>query len=439
MHSRPVSGSWLAILLIASPGPLAAQSSTEELAALLESRDVRTRRDAARKLGEHGSAAAIEALNGASHDADRRVRRAVLDALLSQRRPAAAPGLIAFLEDEEEAHRRDAVGGLVEMHSRESPAGRGTRAMNWLLRREAEFVLDPLRPVDPRIAEALGARLSDEEREIRQLAAEALRALRGASEVAALAHAASEDPDGGVRREAVRALGELRTDEAGDTLLGLLGDPGIRAEVVRALGLMAYPPAARPLLGVYDENPESELGRDSLEALARIGHAGARGTFYHELGSREARRREFAAEGLGRIGDPALVDGLIRDFLREEDERAQLAFCFALARLGQPAFVDRIVLSLPDGRIGEVARQYALELGADLLPELLRYLEDPDREVRLELIALLERLGDAEAVPALEAASTDPDSEVADRARLAARRLAAMEGMPPQGAPLLPP
>ena len=114
---------------------------------------------------------------------------------------------------------------------------------------------------------------------------------------------------------------------------------------------------------------------------------------------------------------------MIRDFLREEDRRVQLAFCFALVRLGQPAFVDRLILSLTDSRLGDVAWQYALELGREFLPELLRYLEDPDRRVRLELISLLERLGDPEAIPALRVTSEGPDSEVADRARLAVRRL----------------
>ena len=128
-----------------------AQSSVEELAARLESSDARTRRDAARELGEDGSSEAISVLNEAVRDIDGNVRRTVLDALLSVRRPDAAPGLIAFLEDERSETRRDAIGGLVDIHNREAPPGRRERAMDWLLRREQAFVLDPLRPVEPRI------------------------------------------------------------------------------------------------------------------------------------------------------------------------------------------------------------------------------------------------------------------------------------------------
>ena len=400
-----------------------AQPSVEELATRLESSDARTRRDAARELGEDGSSEAISVLNEAVRDIDRNVRRTVLDALLSVRRPDAAPGLIAFLEDELSENRRDAIGGLVDIHNREAPPGRRERAMDWLLRREQAFVLDPLRPVEPRIVEALSGRLTDDEEDNRELAAEALGALRAATAVGALAAAASEDLEDDVRREAIRALGAIGTDEAGERLLSMVEEPELREQVVRALGRFAYRPSVTALIGVYDADPESDVARDALEALARIGAEEARGTFYHELGSDDARRREFAAEGIGRIGDPALVDGMIRDFLREEDRRVQLAFCFALVRMGQPPFVDRIILSLSDSRVGEVASQYALELGRDFLPDMLRYLEDPDRQVRLELISLLEQLGDDSAIPSLRATTQDPDSEVADRARLAVRRL----------------
>lgn len=421
---RPFGAAVAVCLLFGASAPGLTQSSIEELAVRLESADARTRRDAARELGEEGSAEAIAALTGAVSDSDRDVRRAVLDGLLTVRRPDAIPGLIAFLGHEREEERREALGGLVDIHNREAPPGRRERAMDWLLRREQEFVLDPLRPVQTEVFEALAGRLQDEEDGIRELAAEALGALRAASQVGALATAAANDPDDDVRREAVRALGAISTDEAGARLLSLLDSPDLREHVVRALGRFAYRPSVAALIEVYDADPGSSLARDALEALARIGAEEARGTLEYELGSDDARRREFAAEGLGRIGDRRLLDGMIKDFLREEDRRVQLAFCFALVRLGQTPFVDRIVLSLSDSRLGEVARQYALELGRDHLDELLGYLGDPDRGVRLELIELLEQLGDDGAIEALRSVSEEEsDVEVADRARLAVRRL----------------
>ena len=418
------SATGFALALLAGAATLApAQSSVEELAARLESSDARTRRDAARALGEDGSTEAVAALLPAARDADRAVRRAAVEALAAVRRPDAATGLILLLEDEVPAHRRGAIGGLVDIHRREPPAGRRERAVDWLLRREQDFALDPLRPVEPRIADALAARLDDEDTENRRLAAEALGVLRAATGAAALARAAAGDPDDDVRRKAVESLGSIGTEEAGESLLSMVEDSELQRAVVRALGRMAFPPATLALVAVYDGDPDGDLARDALEGLARIGAPEARGTFYHELSSRDARRREYAAAGLGRLDDPTLVDGLIRDFLREEDARVQLAFCFALVRLGQTPFVDRVVLSLSDRRLRETAREYGLELASGHLDEFLGYLDDPDREVRLELITLLERLGDGAAIPKLEEVGEDADSEVADRARAAARVL----------------
>ena len=460
----------LALALAAAAGAGFAQPTVEESLARLESADANTRRGAASELARHGGPDAVAGLNAAAAaDQHPRVRRAVLEALLSLRRPGAAPGLIAFLADAERDNRRDAIRGLVEMHGLSGRPGGGTRAVNWLLRQEHEFVLDPLRPVSGEVVAAIVERLTDDERSVRETAVEALGALRAgagaeaeagvevgdgveagaaadvegaadvesapglsatANAISALADAARIDSEAEVRREAVRALGRIATPGAGEALLTFLPDRDAgdsRAEAVRALGRMAYAPAGAALLAIYDERPDSGLGRDALEGLARIGFDGARGTFYYELGHREAKRREFAAEGLGRLDDPSLADGLIRDFLREDDGRVQLAFAFSLVRLGRTPFVDRIVLSLDHRFLGEAARQYALELGAPLIPEYGRYLrEDPDRDLRLRLVELLERIGDPAAIPALTEAAGDEDTAFADRARAALRRLRAL-------------
>lgn len=448
----------LALALAAAAGAGFAQPTVEESLARLESADANTRRGAASELARHGGPDAVAGLNAAAAaDPHPRVRRAVLEALLSLRRPGAAPGLIAFLADAERDNRRDAIRGLVEMHGLSGRPGGGTRAVNWLLRQEHEFVLDPLRPVSGEVVAAIVERLTDDERSVRETAVEALGALRAgagaeagagveagaaadvegaagpsatANAISALADAARIDSEAEVRREAVRALGRIATPAAGEALLTFLPDRDAgdsRAEAVRALGRMAYAPAGAALLAIYDERPDSGLGRDALEGLARIGFDGARGTFYYELGHREAKRREFAAEGLGRLDDPSLADGLIRDFLREDDGRVQLAFAFSLVRLGRTPFVDRIVLSLDHRFLGEAARQYALELGAPLIPEYGRYLrEDPDRDLRLRLVELLERIGDPAAIPALTEAAGDEDTAFADRARAALRRLRAL-------------
>ena len=99
MTLRHPSGLVVALALLVVAATLApAQSSVEELAARLDSSDARTRRDAARALGEDGSIEAVAALTPAARDADRDVRRAALEALAAVRRPDAVAGLILLLE-----------------------------------------------------------------------------------------------------------------------------------------------------------------------------------------------------------------------------------------------------------------------------------------------------------------------------------------------------
>lgn len=421
----PLALAVVAGFLLGGPVPAAAQSSVEALAVELESADRGVRRRAAEALGEDGSEAAVAVLAAAADDADRGVRRAAIRSLTSLRRPDAAPVLLGFLSDEERDHRREVVSGLVAIYGREAPPGFGARAVNWLMRRDDEFVPDPLRPVPGEVAAALEARLGDEDNEVRRRAAAGLGALAMETAAPALARAAAADADRGVSREAVRALGALGTDAAGEFLVGFLDEDRLRPDALEALGSFGHAPASPRLLEVYDEDPESSTGRAALAALARIGSPLARGTFYHELRSGDPRRRTAAAAGLGRLGDATLTDGLIRDFLREDHREAQLAFCFALVRLGEAPFVDRIILSLTDSDLEDAARAYLLELGSPLLDELVSYLDDPDRNLRARLVDVLERIGDPAAVPALMRVAEAGEGEAAARARLAIRRLGA--------------
>ncbi len=415
-----VSVCLLSLLAVGASG----QSSVEELTIQLASSDPRVRRDAVVALGENGSETAVATLATVAADPERAVRRAAISSLVALRRPDASPVLLGFLEDEERDHRREVITGLVAIHGREAPQGFSARATNWLMRRDAEFVLDPLRPVDPAAVASIGRRLeTDDDDEVRRRAAVGLGALGSAASVPVLGRAAAADPDDDVARESVRSLGELGGEEAGALLVGFLGDERLRRSALDALGETPYPPAAERLIEIYDADPEGGDGLRALAALARSGTSLARGTFYHELRSRDARRRAAAVAAIGRLDDGTLVDGLIRDFLREEDRTVQLAYCFALVRLGEAPFVDRLVLSLADSGSAEAAGDYLIELGPPVIEELVAYLDDPDRGVRVALVDLLERLGDPAATPALEEFAASADDAAAARARLAVRRL----------------
>ena len=112
--------------------------------------------------------------------------------------------------------------------------------------------------------------------------------LRAASAAAALASTAAGDPDTEVRRRAVESLGAIGTEQAGEGLLPMVEDPRASADTLSGLW-DEWPslPRRRRCLPSTTVTQGSDLARDALEGLARIGAAEARGTFYHELSSRD--------------------------------------------------------------------------------------------------------------------------------------------------------
>jgi HEAT repeat protein len=129
-----------------------------------------------------------------------------------------------------------------------------------------------------------------------------------------------------------------------------------------------------------------------------------------------------------------MIAAFKKDFQRESSEPLRLALAFALVRLGDRAFVDTIVLSLPSRYLGERCRRYLLEMGRDLLPDLYPYLNDPEPEVRAALADVMAQIGDPAAIERLTPLISDPSTKVADRANRAVERLRNIQAIA-QGAP----
>jgi HEAT repeat protein len=228
-----------------------------------------------------------------------------------------------------------------------------------------------------------------------------------------------------VRGEVVTALGRIGGEAAGEALTRALNDSSNRTRTLamEALGRMRYRPAARTLLAIYEAEQGKTMGDRALAALAHIGAPEARGVFLINMTNSKPERRRYAVEGLGRLEDRALTRGLIKDFLREPDPQVQLAYCFSIALLEHPEFVDRLALSLTDLELREQASGYLVELGSPFLTELVPYLSDPVAGVRKGMIQVLMDIGDPAAIPYLEPMLADSEPEVADRANRAIARL----------------
>ena len=420
-----VTGCTISILALASvaAAPRAAQSSFQDEIANLRSPNVGTRVRAAKALGKSGRPEAIPALTKAMRDPEVKVRRETVSSLRSFTSSEAVDGFLIGLQDEDRVVRRDALTAVLEVYVGAGNA-ENESALSWITGdRKRTPGLKGLIPFDPRVADAVTARLQDEEPAIRRRAAYTLGVLGAESAVAGLS-SSLYDGDKRVRREAIHALAQIGSDDAGEALRDALGGAAndLTGDVVDALGHMKYKPAAPQLVSIYDSNV-NKLRDRALRALAAMGAPDARGVFYYHMTSKKADRRRWAVEGLGRLEDLAMVPGLIKDFLREPDPRVQLAYCFALSYLGQREYVDRVALDLGNKKRRHQAQAYAVELGDEFLDEFVTYLADPVALVRMEMAQVLMEIGDPRAIPYLEPLLADPDSEVADRANVAIARL----------------
>jgi HEAT repeat protein len=399
-----------------------AQSSFQDEIANLKSPNVGTREKAAKALGLSGRPEAIPALTEATRDPEVKVRKQVVMSLRRFNSTEAIEGLLVAARDEEKGIRNEALVALLEIYVGAGNAELGGPVAFFLGPRYRTPQLKGLIPVDPEVVSAVELRLQDEEPAIRKRAAYTLGRLGAKDAVDSLA-AALYDPSKDVRLQSVEALGQIGTDQAGEALRAALsGSSDLTGNVIDALGQMQYKPAAPELVSIYDGNV-NKLGDRALRALALMGASEARGIFYYQMTSTRADHRQWAAEGLGRLDDPSLVPGMMKDFLREPDPAVQLAYCFALSRLGQREFTDRVALSLGNKKLQEQAHSYAVELGSPLLNEFVTYLSDPVAEVRKEMAAVLMEIGDPAAIPYLKPLLSDPDGEVADRANRAIARL----------------
>src|ERR1044071_4362402 len=329
----------VAILVLAQLAPADTQS-LETLLAYLKSPNTETRRDAARRLGERRerNQLAVEALAVAARkDEDAEVREEAVLALGKIKDFSALLDMIGALKDSRTNVRNAAVRSLVMLYTEHDIEFITNRRAGWnwfnpFLDTSDHEVIEPYILVDPSIINALGETArGDRDRDVRVSAIRALGVLRGQTALAQLADALNADQD--VRIDVIRTFIKIGDPSAGSYLTAFFRDSDhkVRTQAMVAAGLLRYKPAVEPLLSVYGLGPEKKgtvsevVGkvkgrftylppRDeaALWALSLIGDDRAEQVFVENMTDSDADRRQYAVEGLARIGDSRYLDQLSR-------------------------------------------------------------------------------------------------------------------------------
>jgi HEAT repeat protein len=425
-------GLWVGV--VSGPVEGAAKATFAELLADLKSPTARTRLDAVSELAKSRRREAVEPLSALVRDPDTRVRMETVRALGALRDLSATKALLSSLSDGDAKIREEAVGTLVGLYADRDRSGPIEGFLQIFSDEFDRASVSPFTAVDPAVSQGLAALLKDDEHVVRQDVAYSLGILGATSQVPGLV-AALQDPDGGVRGAAATSLGKIGTAADGKALIPLLSDESndVRNRAMQAIGVLRVREAGPPLRELFDANQKKALGIKVLASLTRIADPTQSDFFRELLQDPDPEKRRLAIEGLGRVADPSSLAAFKKDYQRERAEELRLAYSFAITMLGDRAFVDTLVLALPSHTLATRARNYILEIGSPIVPELLPYLSDPEAEIRAALCDILAQIGDTETVARLNPLLNDPSTKVADRANRAVELLRrGRAGSPPR-------
>lgn len=256
-------------------------------------------------LGEGDDAGSVALLRGAWADAaDEGERRDLVAAVSAHTGPAALPALSGWLAngDIPASVRRTAAEGLARPGSRDA------------------------------VSALMAAMREDSSASVRSAAARALaRAAEPASAIAALRRLADEDPDRGVRRNAVSAIGSIRDPAAFEALVAIIEAPvDTTRTTTRRSALSALVADARA--------PSTPASPEVLELIERIAFNDAEGSV-----------RQQAVSSMASLRDPRLTPVLIRIAGTHPDAGTRRAATSALARVEPRAdaveALERIAMS----------------------------------------------------------------------------------------------
>jgi HEAT repeat protein len=379
----------------------AVQPQWQDVIRNLRHPEAETRLAAVERLGRANYVAAVDPLVPLIRDPDDRVQSAAIDAELT-----------FFLADRINDRRILGVGGSK------------SRAQ---LAFEAGPLLRTAGAAPPSLVDVLISAIRDENARVRFDAVHALGFIAESplppDQLRALADELDHyDPV--IRAATARVLGRLGQREAGDRLLGAVGDSSqtVRQFAIESLGRVREDRALPRIRDLIARAGNRSVDGLSL-ALARIGAPDDLAYFKEHLADRSAGVRRAAAEAIGRIGDRASLGAVDQLATTDRTSAVRLAAAFALHRLGRSRSQE-IAAALADDERSTQAREYLFELGRDGLPgihEALKTAIQPRH--RADLVQAIGYLGTSADLSVIQTLLRDPDERVQRAANAAVIRL----------------
>lgn len=295
-------------------------------------------------------------------------------------------------------------------------------------------LIDPYVTARPDVVAALGALLrSDGSMQARANAARAVGILRGKDAVPDLVVALrSKDTD--LLYESLIAMQKIRDESAGPKITFLLRDlnPKVQVAAIETTGLLRNRDAVPDLTEVLKRAKDAKVRRAALGALAMLPDPRSRVTYQQYLVDKDEKMRAGAAEGFGRLRDPADA-GLVEQAWKDEGKTsARISLAFALVMLGRTEVsefspLQFLINNLNSSAYKGEALPFLTELARDNSTRKALYapLSTATKDEKIGLARVLASSGDKESVPYLEKLSRDTDPEVSQEGLRAVKNLQA--------------
>ena len=295
-------------------------------------------------------------------------------------------------------------------------------------------VIDPYIQVRPEVAEALGrVARGGASMDSRANAARAVGILRGREAIPDLEQAL-RSKDSQVIYESLIALQKIRDPASGPNCAFLLNDLDEKVQIaaIETTGLLANRAALNQLRDILDRSKKNSVKRAALTAMAQMPEPSLHGVFLSRLEAKDEGLREAAAEGIGRLKEPADLPKVESIFSAERKTGPRLSLSFALVNLGKRGMGELdplryLVDNLNSAAYRGVARAYLTELARtpEVRSALYPALQEPNatKEEKSGLAQVFGASGGQDAIAPLEALSKDTSPDVTEEALRAIKSL----------------